>query len=842
MHITKSAIEADTNQPAAEKTAEKALDHYSARDLRHLLAAHPLTLFRLPKPLEFAFHSHARKSAADWLKKSIYALILIYLIVVLPVGFLSSGEALSLWFQLAVMPIGVVLCWVWAVAQLKRAHRYVEAALTLGVTTCLSGTILCTFILGFDFFGVIAAFESIYIILIAFSVLKIGAILSLASCLGAFVIACIGAWWVDASIDGLLALLFFGVPLAICALNGLMLEFAARKDFLQTLCHQKEKTHIAQQFQQSGLGRTETNVAIQQLLERTCEHMGWLLGRAKYVNQGQVGGLITQHVASEVSAPIGATLNTFWPERSTASFVTKAAASGLNAQEAHAIHLGEQKQSTHLVFPVVHADRCVAVLEFISPRLEALDTHASALMEQIVQQCSQVIGRKKQQRALQQIALKDRLTGLPNRSALIGQIQRYIDKSLEDSNQSHCALLLMGIDSFKTINERHGQPYGDQLLTILGQRLRHHLPQHYSVFRISSDEFAILAPYVDSNTSLQTFIDHARKVMNQKITIQDESVSITCGYGVTASFNGYQTGENMLDDAIMAMHIAKQQGHNKGLVFEESMRSNILKRHQLIEDLRRNLLGDENNNPLYLEYQAIVSSDTGRTSGFEALVRWQHSQYGKIRPDELIELAADSQQLSALTYWVLNTAAQQLGEWQNIDPNLTMSVNICATFFAQDDLVHDIIDTLERHHVQPSTLRLEITESEIIEHISESMNNLNRLHQANIPVYLDDFGTGYSSFHYLASYPIHTLKIDKSFMHDIERDEKGGIVVKNIITLCRDLGLAVIAEGVENKRQAQFLKQLNCDYIQGYLYSKPLPKDDAVQHIGKQLTANTAPV
>lgn len=813
------------------------LQNTNLRQLRELLNGKGLSLFRLPVELEVAFRSYFRASSAHLLRKSVYGLIALYLLVVVPVAWLAVGDYKLTWLSTSVAPIGIVLMGVWLVSQMSHAERYVEAALAGGVFVCLVGTVYCALALDGYYFGLVAAFEAIYVIIVAFSVLKLRTRLALSGCLAAALLASTMATLQGIDVNGLNLLLFFLVPVLICSLNGCMLEHAARRDFVQMLCHQKEKASLMQEMEAIGKEASDIDAVLEFCLTRVCSHMDWVSGRATLAEQQCLGPVQISSVSAGVTAEVLQTIEKNWPENLPSDLGQDVARFGRPAWAKQSVDLGEGGGSTRLAFPVQIGTEVVAVLEFFSPRDEGMNASVLSLMEQVSQQLGRVFERVRQERALHRVAMEDRLTGLPNRAAFLSDINAALSRGDRHPEYQFCVLFI-GIDRFKWINDSLGHLAGDQVLKEVSRRLCEHLRPTDVVARMSGDEFAILMDDIHFPEDAVTLVSRVREKFTAPVDIDGQSINITTSIGIAYSDYGYYAPEDVISDADTAMSLAKRTSRGGYQIFDESMREQVKYRLKLTEDLKLAIEADE----LELYYQPITCMQSGRVAGFESLVRWRHPDMGMIFPDEFIHLAEETRLIIPLTKWVIRTAARQLGLWQRqVDPELMMSVNLCASYFASASMPEEVLAVMREYSVHPGSLRLEITETEIIENEAACMRNIQRLSLDSIPVYIDDFGTGYSSLNYLANYRVSALKIDKSFLDKITEGDKEAIVVRTIASLGRSLDMKVIAEGVETPEQLDCLLEIGCDYIQGYLVAKPLPAAAALELIG-QTVIDVAPV
>ncbi len=428
--------------------------------------------------------------------------------------------------------------------------------------------------------------------------------------------------------------------------------------------------------------------------------------------------------------------------------------------------------------------------------------------------------------------VNDPLTGLPNRVLFLDRVSTALARARR-RHEITTAVLLLDLDRFKVINDSLGHSVGDQLLIEVAERLAGCLAPGDTLARLGGDEFAVL---LDEPAELDDAIRLAEEVdeqLERPFVIFGHEVFTTASVGIccrTAANEAEEaeTPESLLRDADTAMHRAKAAGRNRYLVFSATMRQRALVQLRLETDLRRALDRGE----LALVYQPIVSLEDQRIQGFEALVRWNHPELGLLLPTEFIPLAEETGLILPLGEWVLRQACWQVRLWQresDIERAITVSVNLSTKQLAQPDLLQVVRQALADAGLPATQLRLEITESAVIDSEEEACAVLESLRALGVQVAIDDFGTGYSSLSYLHRFPVDTLKIDRSFVSALGLEPRKGEVIKAIVTMARQLGVAVVAEGVETSEQLASLRQLSCDSIQGYCFSQPLEPTAAVE-------------
>ena len=430
-----------------------------------------------------------------------------------------------------------------------------------------------------------------------------------------------------------------------------------------------------------------------------------------------------------------------------------------------------------------------------------------------------VTARKTAEMRLVHDAFHDALTSLPNRALFTDLLARCIGRSRRREDYAF-ALLFLDIDRFKVVNDSLGHLIGDQLLIAIARRLERCLRPGDTVARLGGDEFTVLLDDITDVSDATRIADRIQRELNLPFTLSGQEVFTSASIGIALSTTGYERPDDLLRDADIAMYRAKALGKQRYEVFDAEMHARAVSQLQLETDLRRALDREE----FRIHYQPIFSIVTGKVTGFEALVRWQHPQRGTVLPDEFVEVAEETGLIVTIGRAVLREACRQLREWQLQYPQheLTMSVNLSAKQFRQPDLVDHIARVLTAWDLAPSSLRLEITETAIIENAQAAVEALGRLRQLGVWVDLDDFGTGYSSLSYLHRFDLDALKIDRSFIARIGEAGENSEIVRTIVNLARGLGMDVVAEGVERPEQLAILRTLGCEKVQGYLFSPPL--------------------
>ncbi len=430
-------------------------------------------------------------------------------------------------------------------------------------------------------------------------------------------------------------------------------------------------------------------------------------------------------------------------------------------------------------------------------------------------------------------ALHDPLTGLSNRTLCQNRIQQSLERSKRRTNY-YFAVVFVDLDRFKVINDSLGHNAGDKLLVEVGQRLLQNVRELDTVARFGGDEFVLLLEELLSPRDAIRTIKRIRDSLREGFLIDGHEVMITSSFGIVLDPTIAHSPEELLRNADIAMHLAKERGKDRFKVFSPKLLDQAVRLLTIENDLRRALVNRE----FYIVYQPILELEDTRLIGFEALVRWEHPQKGLIRPNEFIPIAEDTGLILDLGAFVLRQAAETMAEWRSRLPqaqDLLLSVNVSGKQFAQHDIVEQVRTVLQSTGLPAERLKLEITETAIMEHAANSVGKLKKLKDMGASLSIDDFGTGYSSMSYLQQFPLDHLKIDLSFIRQLTTHRENIEIVKGIISLAHSLNLKVVAEGVEKVEQANILRGMHCDYAQGYLYAKPLPQSEAEAFIVSNL-------
>jgi diguanylate cyclase (GGDEF)-like protein/PAS domain S-box-containing protein len=446
---------------------------------------------------------------------------------------------------------------------------------------------------------------------------------------------------------------------------------------------------------------------------------------------------------------------------------------------------------------------------------------------------SDVTEQRQAERQLVHNAFHDALTGLPNRALFLDRVAHALDGFRQDprrrGSRTPFAVLLLDIDHFKDVNDSLGHVAGDQLLVAIGERLVRCMRTADTVARFGGDEFTILMEGVSEPADVTRTTTRIHNEIATPFTIDGQEIFTSASIGVTIARPEYDAPEQIIRDADTAMYRAKAQGRGRSEMFDLEMRAQAVARLQLENDLRRGV----ERNELLLVYQPIVNLATRAVVGFEALCRWQHPKRGLVSPLDFIPLAEDTGLIVPIGEFVLMEACRQAARWRAEagGAQLRVSVNISSRQLSQGDLVATVQKALEAASLHPSGLHLEITESAIMQNPETAYGIIERVREIGCSFAVDDFGTGYSSLSYLHRFAIDQLKIDSSFIQSSER--KSGEIIRSIIDLGRSLSIDVVAEGIETAQQAEHLRELQCGFGQGYLFSRPIDAEKAVEMVRK---------
>jgi Amt family ammonium transporter len=435
--------------------------------------------------------------------------------------------------------------------------------------------------------------------------------------------------------------------------------------------------------------------------------------------------------------------------------------------------------------------------------------------------------RKAAEEQLLHLAIRDELTGLANRALFRDLVARSIGRGKRRDDYTY-SVLVLDLDRFKLLNESLGHATGDQLLRAIARRLERCVRPGDTVARLGGDEFALFLDDVRDLGDAIRVADRIQSELAQPFILGTQEVFVSASVGIALSSGQYEAAEDLLRDADLAMYRAKERGGARHEVFQTEMFRHAVALLQLETDLRHALDRGE----FELHYQPIVTLSSGQVSAVEALVRWRHRDRGIVQPASFIPIAEQTGLIVPLGRWVLWEACRQASVWRDRGRSVPVSVNLSGKQLLRPELVEEVADALAATGLDPRLLRIEITESAVVENAEDALRLFARLHELQVQIHMDDFGTGYSSLSYLHRFQVDTLKIDRSFIAAMGERAENTVIVRTIVTLARNLGIEVIAEGVETPEQLAQLRALGCEHAQGYYYSQPVPSEEAEALIG----------
>jgi diguanylate cyclase (GGDEF)-like protein/PAS domain S-box-containing protein len=431
-----------------------------------------------------------------------------------------------------------------------------------------------------------------------------------------------------------------------------------------------------------------------------------------------------------------------------------------------------------------------------------------------------ITDRKFAEERVQYLAYYDALTDLPNRPLLQDRLTKALASARRQKDR--VALLFLDLDRFKNINDSLGHALGDLTLQKVAERLKTWARDQDTVARLGGDEFLIVLTRIRDVADAAVAAERLMAVMTKEFIVQGNPLNISCSLGISIFPDHGESGESLIKHADAAMYSAKEKGRNNFRFFTEKMNAEVVDRLTLENSLRLAL----DRNELFLVYQPQMDMATGKIVGLEALLRWQHPELGLVPPDRFIRIAENSGLIMPIGEWVLRTACSQTRKWQDEGhPAVSVAVNVSAVQFRQEDFCNLIRKVLHETGLAPQYLELELTESLLLANADVTLSVLQELKAMGLTLAIDDFGTGYSSFSYLRQFRVSKLKIDRSFVRDVAVNPDDAAITSGIISMAKSLNLKVIAEGVETEAQMSFLRAHQCDEIQGYYFSKPLPVD-----------------
>jgi diguanylate cyclase (GGDEF)-like protein len=462
-----------------------------------------------------------------------------------------------------------------------------------------------------------------------------------------------------------------------------------------------------------------------------------------------------------------------------------------------------------------------AEINRLNTELELRVQQRTAQLAEVNQSLQQQIAEREQiEKQLLHGTLHDALTGLPNRSLFMDRVEFALKKVARYPNYLF-AVLFLDCDRFKLVNDSLGHFVGDQLLVAIAKMLKNALRDTDTVARLGGDEFTILLDDVRDMEEVEKIAARIQLELSAPFVLEGNTIFTSVSIGIVLSSLEQSSALDLLRNADIAMYSAKEQGRSCYKIFDQTMYIQTIERLQIENDLRQALEQKE----FLVYYQPIISLQTGKLSGFEALIRWQHPHRGLVSPLDFISIAEDTGLIVFMGEWVLHAACRQLKTWQQQFPTagpLTIAVNLTSKEIREPGLIENIDRILAETGLEGHHLKIEITESMLVEHNQATINVLSQIRARKIQLSIDDFGQGYSSLGYLQRFPINTLKIDRSFVSDVNLECKNAELVRVIINLAHTLKMDVVAEGVETEAQLKHLQDLGCEFAQGYFFAQPL--------------------
>jgi len=454
------------------------------------------------------------------------------------------------------------------------------------------------------------------------------------------------------------------------------------------------------------------------------------------------------------------------------------------------------------------------------------------IAEEAARLASIAVSRDRAERRIRFLAHHDPLTGLPNRQMFKCKLEEKVETSRKTGEP--VAVVFIDMDNFKFVNDSYGHAVGDQVLAVVAQRILDSHGGTQESIRFGGDEFVLIIEGPSAQKpELRDFLTRLRNGIIETIQLSEMTLHVTCSIGAAVyPFDGADA-EELLKNADNAMFEAKSIGRDSFFIFDNGKAPAKVNRLKLIEDLRRGIAADE----LFLEYQPQIDLMSGRIVGAEALVRWTHPERGRLMPGDFIEAAEETGAIVPLGRWVLNEACRQNKAWQTAGlPKITISVNVSAIQFRDASLISDVCEALDHSGLASEYLEFEFTESLLIQNVEKAIQLMEDFRRIGIKLAIDDFGTGYSSLVALKNFPLTRLKIDQSFIQDLEFKESDRAIVRAIIALGRELGLNVVAEGVETAKQQAFLISCRCETTQGYHFGRPMAAGKFAKLLGMTRT------
>jgi diguanylate cyclase (GGDEF)-like protein len=486
-------------------------------------------------------------------------------------------------------------------------------------------------------------------------------------------------------------------------------------------------------------------------------------------------------------------------------------------------HIDASQRGFHSmgIFPLMGDEQPIGLFVLYASEPNFFDMEEITLLTELAANISYALEYIKKEEKLNYLAYHDVLTGLPSRTLFLDRLTQALTNAHRHSNR--LGVLFIDLDHFKNVNDSLGHHAGDILLKQVAAMFSACMREGDTVARLGGDEFVVILESMAAEDDAWIVSQKILQLLTTPLTIEDHEILITCSIGIALYPKDGKDANALLQSADGALYLAKNKGRNNAQFCTSEMNTKALERLTLENDLRKAI----NRQEFLLHYQPRVDIVSGEITGMEALVRWQHPVQGLLYPTQFIPVAEESGLIVPLGEWVLRTACKQNKAWQlaGLKP-VNIAVNLSARQFKQQDLVELIICILKETELDPSYLELELTESMVMQNIEATIATLNKFKAIGVKLSIDDFGIGYSSLNYLKHFPIGFLKIDRSFVRDVTTNRDDAIIAKIIISMAHDLGLKVIAEGVETEEQKSFLSLHSCDEMQGYFFSVPIPAEE----------------
>lgn len=615
---------------------------------------------------------------------------------------------------------------------------------------------------------------------------------------------------------------------------------------LRELYDKQQQLQLLEAIAVAANETTSVETALQFAVEQVCRFTGWPLGHAHLAkgssDSPQLLSTSIWHTGEperfqeffEATRQMSFTAGVGLPGRVLA---TRSPVWLADTSEDHNFPRSQAARSAGLkaafAFPVLVGSDVAAVLEFFGNTVTPPDETLLRLMAQIGTQIGRVLERQRAHDRLVD-ASHDPLTGLPNRALFLDRLNHAVSRSRHHPEYKF-AVLFIDLDDFKTVNDSLGHLAGDNLIVQVATRLLASLRRDDVLARLNAntrvgddilarlggDEFTVLLGGMSDSSDAMRVAHRIQTALNRPFALVGHEVYTSASIGIATSTTGYLSADDALRDADLAMYRAKALGKARAEVYDQKLHATAMKRLQLESDLRRALQQSE----FVLHYQPIVALDDAQIIGFEALVRWRKSESELIYPGDFINVAEETGLILPLGLWVLKEACRTMQQWHEEFPRetpLTISVNVSPRQFAQPDLVQQVRQIIAETGIASEAVRLEITESVTMADAERTIQVLSQLRQLGVRLTLDDFGTGYSCLSYLHRFPLDVLKIDRSFVGQMDQGSQGLQIIHTIMSLARNLNIAVVAEGTETSAQVAQLKESGCDFAQGYFFSRPV--------------------